>query len=138
MQLQVQSCGLHDAGMVAGGTGITPMYQIAKQILGDPEDITKISLLFANVSVQDILLKKELTGMMRDHSEQFYAHFVVDEAPEGWTGSVGYVTADMIKQHCPAPAPDVMLLFCGPRPMTKALQTLASELGYAKDQVFTL
>jgi cytochrome-b5 reductase len=122
--------------MVAGGTGITPMYQIAKQILGDPEDSTKIYLLFANVSIRDILLKNELEEMMRSHPEQFYVHFVVDEAPEGWTGSVGYVTAAMIQQHCPEPSSESMLLFCGPRSMTKALQNLASELGYLKDQTF--
>jgi NAD(P)H-flavin reductase len=35
-------------GMVAGGTGITPMLQIASAILKDPKDNTKIKLLFAN------------------------------------------------------------------------------------------
>ncbi len=34
--------------MVAGGTGITPMLQIASAILKDPKDNTKIKLLFAN------------------------------------------------------------------------------------------
>lgn len=29
------------AGMIAGGTGITPMYQVATQLLKDPQDHTK-------------------------------------------------------------------------------------------------
>ncbi|NXD32787.1 NCB5R reductase, partial [Spelaeornis formosus] len=35
--------------MIAGGTGITPMYQIIKSSLKDAADQTKISLIYANV-----------------------------------------------------------------------------------------
>lgn len=34
--------------MMAGGSGITPMFQIMQQIANDPEDETKVTLLFAN------------------------------------------------------------------------------------------
>lgn len=34
--------------MIAGGTGITPMMQLARQILKDENDETTLSLLFAN------------------------------------------------------------------------------------------
>ena len=37
-----------NVGLIAGGTGITPMLQIIKAIIKDPEDDTKVSLLFAN------------------------------------------------------------------------------------------
>ena len=35
-------------GMIAGGTGITPMYQLIKDIVKHPEDQTKVQLIFAN------------------------------------------------------------------------------------------
>ena len=35
-------------GLIAGGTGITPMLQIIRAILKDEEDDTQVSLLFAN------------------------------------------------------------------------------------------
>ncbi len=35
-------------GMVAGGTGITPMYQVLTKILANPRDKTEVRLLFAN------------------------------------------------------------------------------------------
>lgn len=34
--------------MKKGGTGITPMYQLIKDICKHPEDQTKIQLIFAN------------------------------------------------------------------------------------------
>jgi NAD(P)H-flavin reductase len=46
-------------GMVAGGTGITPCYQIIQAALNG-EDGTQLSLIFGNRTVEDILLKEEL------------------------------------------------------------------------------
>ncbi|KAK2121024.1 NADH-cytochrome b5 reductase 3 [Saguinus oedipus] len=35
-------------GMIAGGTGITPMLQVIRAIMKDPDDHTVCHLLFAN------------------------------------------------------------------------------------------
>lgn len=56
------------AGMIAGGTGITPMYQVASALLGDPNEYTSISLIYANLTEDDILIKKEL-----DELSNYYA-----------------------------------------------------------------
>lgn len=84
-------------GMVAGGTGITPMLQIVRAVIrGRPTgDKTQIDLIFANVTPQDILLKEDLDALAKEDSG-FRVHYVLDKPPEGWTGGVGYVTADMI------------------------------------------
>eukprot|EP00798_Chlamydomonas_sp_ICE-L_P022036 gene22036-29099_t len=44
-------------GMVAGGTGLAPMLQIIDAVLSDPTDKTELSLMYANVSEEDIILK---------------------------------------------------------------------------------
>lgn len=46
--------------LIAGGTGIAPMYQIIRGIFKNPEDKTKVTLVFGNVSEEDVLLRKEL------------------------------------------------------------------------------
>ena len=43
---------------IAGGSGLTPMLQVAQEITRNPEDKTEVTLVFANVSEDDILLKK--------------------------------------------------------------------------------
>jgi len=35
-------------GLIAGGTGLTPMYQIISAILNNEEDDTQVTLLYAN------------------------------------------------------------------------------------------
>lgn len=40
--------------MIAGGTGITPMYQIIKSSLKNPNDKTELALVYANVDELDI------------------------------------------------------------------------------------
>ncbi len=52
--------------MLAGGTGITPIYAVMTHILRDPEDKTCMSLIFCNVAEEDILLRKELDQMSKD------------------------------------------------------------------------
>ncbi|KAH0609935.1 uncharacterized protein H6S33_012481 [Morchella sextelata] len=116
-------------GMIAGGTGITPMLQIIKAILRNPEDTTQIDLLFANVNEEDILLKEDLDELSSTHSN-FRVHYVLNNPPGGWTGGVGFVTADMIKERCPPPAGDVKILVCGPPPMVSAMKKATSALGY--------
>ncbi|KAL3964417.1 hypothetical protein ACCO45_001421 [Purpureocillium lilacinum] len=108
-------------GMVAGGTGITPMLQIIRAIVRGRAagDRTEVDLIFANVTPQDILLREDLDALTKEDSG-IRVHYVLDNPPEGWTGGVGYVTADMITKWLPKPAEDVKVLICGPPPWLAA------------------
>jgi len=132
-------------GMIAGGTGITPMLQIIRAInrYRPQGDTTKIDLIFANVNPDDILLKDQLDSLDKE-DPNFSVYYVLNNPPEAWNGGVGFVTADMIKAKLPAPAPDMKILICGPPPMVSALKKATESLGYQKarpvskleDQVF--
>ena len=56
--------------MIAGGTGITPMLQLVRAVFRDPEDETRLSLLFANQTEEDILLRKELEEVQAEHPDR--------------------------------------------------------------------
>lgn len=130
-------------GMIAGGTGITPMLQIIRAIAKNPDDKTSVSLIFANQTEEDILLKDELDILAAKH-RNFRVHYTLDRPPAVWTGGSGFVTSEIIKQYCPPPADDVKILICGPNPMVSMMAKHCESLGYKKartiskleDQVF--
>ncbi|XP_043847432.1 NADH-cytochrome b5 reductase 2-like [Dromiciops gliroides] len=124
-------------GMIAGGTGITPMLQLIRHITKDPEDGTKCSLIFANQTEEDILLRAELEEVVKNHPNQFSLWYTLDRPPNDWKYSSGFINADMIKDHLPPPGADTIILMCGPPPMIQfACQPNLEKLGYAQDKTF--
>ncbi|KAI9841015.1 MAG: NADH-cytochrome b5 reductase [Sclerophora amabilis] len=135
-------------GMIAGGTGITPMLQIIRAIIrgrqrNGANDRTEVDLIFANVNLDDILLKDDLDALAKE-DPGFRVYYVLNNPPEKWDGGVGFVTPEMIKERFPAPTSDMKLLICGPPPMVSAMKKATESLGYQKprpvsklaDQVF--
>lgn len=132
---QYQQGSLRAIGMLAGGTGVTPMYQVASAILKNPADKTQITLLFANVSADDILIEEELTNLQA-LSPQFKVHYVLNKPPPGWTGAEGFISSELIKKYFPPPGEGVKILRCGPLPMNKAMKAHLDALGYTPEMQF--
>lgn len=125
-------------GLIAGGTGITPMLQLIRDIMKNPGDTTICSLLFANQTKKDILLKDELEEIQARHPNRFKLWFTVDSAPADWEYSQGFINAEMIQEHLPPPSDDCMILMCGPPPMIQfACNPNLDKLGYRQSQRFT-
>ncbi|KAJ0410112.1 hypothetical protein ATCC90586_001597 [Pythium insidiosum] len=135
-------------GMVAGGSGITPMLQLIKQICRDPADKTEIVLLFGNQTEADMILKDELDALQYLYP-QLTVHHVLSNPSEAWTGLKGHISKDMVQELLPGPSDDHLICVCGPPPMMyhisgdKAkdktqgeLQGVLKELQYTSKQVF--
>jgi len=103
--------------MIAGGTGITPMLQLIRTIFRDNNDKTNLSLLLANQTEEDILLREELEEVQKKFPDRFKLWYTVDRPQEGWTYSSGFISSDMIKEHLFAPSDDDLVVLCGPPPM---------------------
>lgn len=104
-------------GMIAGGTGITPMLQIIRAIMKDPSDKTVCYLLFANQTEKDILLRPELEEIQANHPDRFHLWYTLDKVPDEWEYSQGFISEQMVQKHLPAPGDDTLILMCGPPPM---------------------
>lgn len=111
-----------NVGMLAGGTGITPMFQILTEM--DLHNYkTNFSLVFANKTVEDIILKKELETLAEKHPN-FKVHFVVSSLPKRdsdslktFKGTVGHIDEKVIRTHlvnCFPPSKNCKVLVCGP------------------------
>ena len=73
-------------GMIAGGTGITPMLQIMHAVLRDePNSSITVSLIYANQSEDDILVRQELEEAVTKYNVRFKLHYTLDRPPaSGW------------------------------------------------------
>lgn len=138
-------------GMIAGGSGITPHWQIIQNIASNPLDKTKVVLLFANQREEDILLRKEFERLSQQNPEQFSIHFALDHPPKNWPNDLkGYLTSAVLKSKLPSPTlgSDVKIFVCGPPGQVAAvagakndreqgeLDGMLKELGFTQDQVF--
>ena len=131
MEIRRKTRHFEHLGMLAGGTGITPMLQVIKAVLKDPTDTTTLSLLYANQTEEDILVRNLLEEQVRKHPSRFRIWYTVDRPSPGWKYSTGFINEEMIKQSMPPPSPDTLILMCGPPPMIKfACKANLDKLGY--------
>ena len=118
---ELRSC--QSMGMICGGTGITPAFQVIKAALKDPEDHTKFYVLYANQTPADVLLRPELDAWAKEYPDRVKVWYTVDKVPEGttWPYSVGFIDEAMVKEHMPAPGlnGESFVGMCGPPPMIK-------------------
>ncbi|KAF7838678.1 NADH-cytochrome b5 reductase-like protein [Senna tora] len=134
-------------GMVAGGTGLTPMLQVIEAILKNPDDKTQISFLYANNTPDDILLKQKLDLLAASHPN-FKVYYTVSSPSKTWKGGVGHISKDMAEKGLPNPSDDTLILVCGPPGFMKhvsgekanwaqgELSGLLKDLGYTEQMVF--
>ncbi|GAA5991799.1 hypothetical protein JCM10908_001146, partial [Rhodotorula pacifica] len=141
--------------MIAGGSGITPMWQVLQAIDANPEDKTKATLIFSNVQEKDILLRKEFEELASRKPDQFKIVFTLDQPPSGWKGPQGYVNPSVVRDALkefgttPDKGDKIKIFVCGPPGQVKAisgpkksmkdqgeLTGVLAELDYKKEQVF--
>ncbi|KAG6367994.1 hypothetical protein INS49_002194 [Diaporthe citri] len=136
--------------LVAGGTGVTPMYQLCRAIFNNPNDKTKVTLVFGNITEDDILLKKEFQELENTYPQRFRAFYLLDQPPKDWAGGKGFINKELLKTVLPGPKDgNVKVFVCGPPGLYKAisgpkvspkdqgeLTGILAELGYTKDQVY--
>ncbi|KAL9100196.1 MAG: hypothetical protein Q9163_004402 [Psora crenata] len=136
--------------LIAGGSGITPMYQLARAIFKNPDDKTKVTLVFGNVTEEDILLKSEFEHLENTYPNRFRAFYVLEKPPQSWRQGSGYISKELLQTVLPEPKEEGFKAFvCGPPGMYRAvsgtkkspqeqgeLTGILKELGYTADQVY--
>lgn len=126
--------------LIAGGAGITPVYQLIRGILQNPGDQTKVTLVFGVNTDADLLLRNEFDEYETRFPGRFKVIYTISNPVDGSPFLKGYVTKDLLKEVAPVSG-NSKVFVCGPPPMENALvgsrrqPGILEELGYRKDQI---
>lgn len=118
--------------MVAGGSGITPVYQFITHMLDEKMNF-ELSVLFANKTEGDIILRGELEGLQT--LSKIRLNFTLDYPDKNWKGFTGFVSDKMFEACFPKAGDDHVLLVCGPPMMVKDARVIANRLGFLEDNI---
>jgi nitrate reductase (NAD(P)H) len=111
---------VREIGLICGGSGVTPILQVARGILVDTSNNdSKVWILDSNRTEDDILCREELDRLGQDFKDRCKIHYTLTRAPisNGWAYSKGRIDKIMIDCHLPSPGPGNLIGICGPKLM---------------------
>lgn len=144
VKIQYPFKGKQNLTLLAAGTGITPMYQALRKLMNTPGDSRKVTLIYGNKSVADILLLPELEAMAEANPDRLTVVHVIgtsptDPPPDDWDHVAqvagGWIDEDKIKKYAAPPAEDSLIFVCGLPGMYAALCGPRSEPELAEGSV---
>jgi len=127
-QLHGKEKRVREVALVCGGSGVTPILQVLRNILEDTKDgSTAVSLLDINRHLDDILCRAELDALAEKHPSRFRLRYSLTGAPvpDGWKHSLGRVDVKMLQDYLPGPTADGMVCICGPPLMERFVKGIA-------------
>lgn len=129
--------------MIAGGAGITPMYQLINGIFSNPSDQTKVTLVFGINNDRDALFKGEFRELEKKFPGRFEVVYTVSNPDAGSSYPKGYVTKELLSKIMESEKEKSEKVFvCGPPAMESSLTGsrrgggVLEELGFAKSQIY--
>lgn len=118
--------------LVAGGSGITPLYAMLQALLaGEPR--TRVTLVYANRRQPDIIFRKELAALAKDHP-WFTLRHVLETPPRGFTGPTGMLTGAVLEEALPV-STTAEYYVCGPDPMMQGVQSFLQGAGVPASRI---
>lgn len=123
--------------MIAGGSGITPMLQIIKAVFKEPSSKISLSLVYANQTEEDILVRSDLEKIAKENPDRFRLWYTLDRPPANWKYSSGFISKEMLEANFFPASEDSYILMCGPPPMINFACTPAlDKLNYHLNRRF--
>jgi ferredoxin-NADP reductase/ferredoxin len=115
---------------IAGGSGITPFYAMAKEIAYGKMKDCKLTILYGSVKSNDIILKDEFEKICGEYANVKVIHILSDD--ESWQGEKGFITRELIEKYS---LPDCTYMVCGPAVMLDIVKKALKEMNVAKNRL---
>jgi ferredoxin-NADP reductase/sterol desaturase/sphingolipid hydroxylase (fatty acid hydroxylase superfamily) len=121
--------------LIAGGSGITPIYSMAGSILNF-EPKSKITLLYANRNMQSIIFKERLEEWKKQYPSQLEIKHFLSEEEHPQQAIKGFITRISLEEIINQKDKSKLDFYlCGPEMMTNKLIEDLHYLGIAKEKI---
>jgi predicted ferric reductase len=111
--------------LIAGGVGITPMMSMIRT-LADRADRRPVILIYGSKDWESITFREELEAL--EARLDLKVVHVLSDSPAGWSGERGFIDAEIMTRHLPAPYRDHEYFICGPGAMMDAIEKALGEM----------
>lgn len=132
-------------GMVAGGTGIAPIWQLLQAMILHPGTFggsgCSARLVYSNRRREDILLRSELAALVEEGKLDFkLLHTLTgaEQKPAGWDETTGRIDEAKLVSILPAPSLRTVVVICGPAGMNETALRILRGVGYAENMLVEL
>ncbi|KAH6666415.1 hypothetical protein B0J14DRAFT_549948 [Halenospora varia] len=130
--------------MIAGGAGITPIVQLIRGIFANPEEKTKVTLLFGVNRDEDALFRDEFNKYQEQYPDRFKVVYTVTNPEPNSVFRKGRVSKELVKETVGEEGVGGKVFLCGPPAMEEAMvgsrrdgkKGVLGELGVEKVQIF--
>ncbi len=117
--------------LIAGGIGISPHMSIIRYIAeGDPD--ATATLIYSASSPSELIFRNEIEALAKLYP-RMKALLTVTNETESWSGRVGKINADLLKEA--GVDPEALYYLCGPPSMIHDLVDTLRDLGIRRKQM---
>jgi len=131
---------LHHYILIAGGSGITPIFSILRTVL-DQEHFAFVTLIYANINENSIIFGKWIDNLQLKHKDRFSVHHILENPIGYWQGLIGRIGNDesfkLLKEVIERHNLESSIYLCGPSGMMETTKQLLEKLKYPKENIFT-
>lgn len=126
--------------LIGAGSGITPLWSIAKTILSQEPD-SQVSLIYGNRHEDSIIFRQPIADWEARYPGRFRVVHTLTQPPVGWSGSTGRITGELVLDllHHLKPLHEVeetRYYLCGPQAMAEEVERSLLASGVVKRYIF--
>lgn len=117
---------------IAGGIGSVPILSMLRT-MADRDDQRPVIFFYGNKSWDMVAFRDELADLEKQLN--LTVVHVLEKAPEGWKGEVGFITSEVLSRHLSEEMTDWVSFICGPVPMIPFVTAGLHEIGLPPNQI---
>ncbi|KAK9800011.1 putative Nitrate reductase [Seiridium cardinale] len=122
--------------MICAGSGITPIFQVLRAVMKDPEDTTRCLVLNGNRVEEDILCRDQLDTMVLGNEPKCKLLYTLSKPEPSWAGLRGRMNQELLEKEvgpCETINGEELVLVCGPEALEKSVHSILTGMGW-KDE----